>query len=243
MTEDDLELARRRTLVRQRRAIMRIRESSRARLLEKLRVTRRPTRVGTVVVIPTTELVRPKSLTPALTGHHRAFPWRRPELQSRRTRGEKVGPTSHDGTNAFTLVRGHRHGEVKPVHEGDGVGGEVGVAVVEVELRQGDGGGASSPVALEAAAAVTGGAGESVVRIVAPGTGPDAAGPEGGRGGEGTVGEGVEGEATALEDLVARVGLYGRPDSEGAVVDDGQNELGVCSGSKGAQDKEERGSE
>lgn len=221
MTEDDLELARRRTLVRQGRAIMRIRESSRASMLEKLRVTRRPTRVGTVVVIPTTQLVRPKSLTSALTGHHRAVAWRRPELQSRRTRGEKVGPTSHDGTNAFTLVRRHRHGEVKPVHEGDGVGGEVGVAVVEVELRQGDGGGASSPVALEAAAAVPGGAGESVVRIGASGTGPDAAGPESGRGWEGTVGEGVEGEAAALEDLVARVGLYGRPDSEGAVVDDG----------------------
>lgn len=55
----------------------------------------------------------------------------------------------------------------------------------------------------------------------APGAGPDTAGPVGGGGGEGTVGVGWEGEAAALEDWVAGVGLDGWPDGEGAVVDEG----------------------
>lgn len=94
-------------------------------------------------------------------------------------------------------------------------------AVVEGELCEGGGGAAAEAVAFEAPAAVAGEAGEAGAGVVAAGAAPDATGPVGGGGREGAVGEGGEGETAALERRVAGVGLYGWPDCERAVVDDG----------------------
>ena len=47
----------------------------------------------------------------------------------------------------------------------------------------------------------------------------------------------VESEAAALEDRVAGVGLDGRPDGEGAVVNQGYKETWVRGFGEGAQDK------
>lgn len=113
----------------------------------------------------------------------------------------------------------YRHGEVEAIDEADGVGGEVGVAVVEAELGESGRGGTTAAIALDAATAVAGGAGEVVVGVGAASPGPDAARPVDGGGREGAVGEGVEGEAAPLEDGVAGVGLNGWIDGEGAVVD------------------------
>lgn len=58
-----------------------------------------------------------------------------------------------------------------------------------------------------------------MVAVGASGAGPDPTRPEGDRGGEGAMGQGWESEASPLEDGVAGIGLYSRPDGEGAVVD------------------------
>lgn len=221
MTENNLEFTRRRALMHHRRAIMRIRESSRTRVLEKLGIARTPTRLRIIKMVPTTKLVGTESLTPTLTTHHRTVAWRRPELQGSGAGGQEVSPASHDGAVALALVRGDRHGDVVAVDEADAVGGEVGVAVVEGELGEGGRGGAAGAGALEAATAVAGGAGEAVAGVGAVGAGPDPARPVLGRSGKGPVGEFFEGEAAALEDGVAGVGLDGGPDGEGAVVDHG----------------------
>lgn len=158
-----------------RRAIMRIRESSRTRVLEKLGIARTPTRLRIIKMVPTTKLVGTESLTPTLTTHHRTVAWRRPELQGGGAGGQEISPASHDGAVALALVRGDRHGDVVAVDEADAVGGEVGVAVVEGELGEGGRGGAAGAGALEAATAVAGGAGEAVAGIGAVGAGPDPA--------------------------------------------------------------------
>ena len=108
------------------------------------------------------------------------------------------------------------HGEVEAIDEADGVGREVGVAVVEAELGEG---GTTSAIALDAAIVVAGGVGEMVVVVSTAGSGPNATKPVDGGGREGAVGEGVEGEAAPLEDGVSRVWMNGWIEGEGAVVD------------------------
>lgn len=242
MTENDLKLPRRRALVRQRRAIVPVRHRRRASLLEELRISRRPARLRTVVLVPTTQLVGPERLAPALAPHHGPVSRGRPQLQRRRTRGEQVRPAPHDGAVALPLVGRNGHGDVEPVNQADCVGGLVLVAVVEAELGEGGGCGAAGPGALEAAAAVAGGAGEVAGGgSGAAGAGPDPAGPVLGGAREGAVGKLVEVEAAPFEDGEAGVGLDGGPDWVGAVVDYGHDE--VRSGSIGDgedQGKEER---
>lgn len=218
MTEDDFELFGGRALVHERGAIVRVGEGRRARVLEELRVARRPARVRAVVVVPAAQLVRPERGAPAPAPHDRRTPL---HLQRVRARAEEVRAAADDGARALALVRRDGHGDVEAVDEADAVGGEVGVAVVEDELGQGGRGGAAEAAALEAAAAVAGGAGEAVAVVGAGGAGPDAAGPVGGGGREGAVGEGGEGEAAALQDGVPGVGLNGGPDGVGAVVHQG----------------------
>lgn len=116
-------------------------------------------------------------------------------------------------------MRGDGQGDVEPVDERDTVGGEVVVAVVKGELCQRGWCGPTESVAFQAAAAVTRDAGELAVGFGAAGSGPDPARPVLGRSGEGAVGEAMEIEAATFEDWVAGVGLNGRPDGEGAVVD------------------------
>lgn len=116
-------------------------------------------------------------------------------------------------------MRGDSHGDVEAVDERDTVGGEVVVAVVEAELGQGGWSGPAESVAFQAVAAVASDAGEFAVGVGAAGSGPDPARPVLGRSGEGAVGEAMEIEAATFEDWVAGVGLDGRPDGEGAVVD------------------------
>lgn len=142
-------------------------------------------------------------------------------------------------------MRRHGQAEVETVDEADAIGGEVVVAVVEAELDEGGRGFAAGAVALKLAAAVAGGAGEAFVSGDAAGAAPDAAGPVLGRGREGTVGEGVEGEAAALQDGVADVGLDGGPDGVRAVVDQGQDHarLGVGCGLGEGQEKQNSGQE
>ncbi|GLT65084.1 hypothetical protein SLA2020_375410 [Shorea laevis] len=169
-------------------------------------------------MIPAAQLVRVERLTPALAPHN--WPVRMwPELQLVRTGSEQVCTAAHDRALAFALVGGHGHGDVEPIYEADTVGGEVLVPMVETELGEGGRGGATKAVALEAAATVSGGAGEVAVGIVAASASPDAARPVLGRGGEGAVGESVEGKPTLLKDGKASVGLDSGPDSEGTVVD------------------------
>ncbi|KAK1264516.1 hypothetical protein QJS04_geneDACA011233 [Acorus gramineus] len=216
---------------------MRVRERCGARVFEIVRVRRRPTRAGAVVLVPAAQLVRPERLAPALTPHD-VPSTRGAHLKRSRARREQVRAAAHDGADPVPLVRGDCQGDVEAVDEADAVGGVVGAGVVEVELRESGGGGAAEAGALEAAAAVAGEAGEAVVGVGAAGAGPDSARPGLVRGGEGAVGEGVEGEAAVLEDGVARVGLDGGPDGVGAVVDEGESE-GVQGDGAGGEDKEE----
>lgn len=108
MAEDNLELTRGRTLVHERRCVMRKGERRRARVLEERGVHRPLTHLRAIVMVPTAKLVRVKSLTPTLTRHHRAVTHRNTVLQQRRTRGNQVAATTHHGAHAFTLVRRHR---------------------------------------------------------------------------------------------------------------------------------------
>lgn len=226
MAENDFNLPRLRALVHQRRRVVRVRERLRTSTLEELRVVRRLARLHTVEMSPAAELVRLERLAPALARHHRTVSAVGPEVERRRTRVEEVRPAPHHRTYALPFVWGHRHGQVEAVDEAHGVGREVGVAVVEVQLDEGGRRGAAQAVALQAAAAVAGGAGEVAVGVRAAGSGPDSAGPVGGRRGERAVSEGVEGEAAALENGVAGVGLDCRPDGEGTVVDESESEIG-----------------
>lgn len=242
VTENDLKLPRRRALVRQRRAIVPVRHRRRARLLEELRISRRPARLRTVVLVPAAQLVGPERLAPALAPHHGPVSRGRPQLQRLGTRGEQVRPAPHDGAVALPLVGRNGHGDVEPVNQADRVGGLVLLAVVEAELGEGGGGGAAGPGALEAAAAVAGGAGEVAGGGGgAAGAGPDPAGPVLGGAREGAVGELVEVEAAPFEDGEAGVGLDGGPDWVGAVVDYGHDEVRAGSIGDGEdQGKEER---
>lgn len=115
---------------------MRISKRRRASMFKKRRKRRRFTRLWTIIMPPAAKLVRTKSLATALTRHHRAMPRRRPHLELLRTRGQQIRPASDHRTNSLPFVRSHRHREVKSVNKGHTVGGEVGVAVVEAELRE-----------------------------------------------------------------------------------------------------------
>ncbi|KAA8543909.1 hypothetical protein F0562_021915 [Nyssa sinensis] len=148
VTENDLELTWRRALVRERRAIVRIGERGRTRVLEELGVTRTTTRLRTVVMVSATELVRTERFTATLARHDGSVAGRGPELQASGTCSEEVGPASNDRAPAFSLVWGHGHRKVEAVDEADGVGGEVGVAVVEGELGECGRCGAARSVAL-----------------------------------------------------------------------------------------------
>lgn len=188
-------------------------------MLEELRESRSPTRLRTIVMVPTTKLVRAKGLASAFTTHHRTVTRWRSVLQILRAGGEKISLAPHDGAKAFAFVRGHRHGDVKTVHKADFVGREVLVAtVVEAELRQRDGGGTTEAVALYAVAAVSRGAVEMAVGMGAAGSSPDTTGPVGGGCREGTVGQGIEGEAASFEDGLAGVGLDSWVNRERAVI-------------------------
>lgn len=159
--------------------------------LEELGVVRSPTRLWTVVVVPATQLIRTESLTTTLASHHRTVTWWRPELQSLRARGQKVGSATDHWAKPLALVRCHRHSEVEAVNEANGVGREVLVAMMEANLNERRRSFSSGTVALYSATAVAGGAGEVVVRICAAGSGPDPTRPVVVRGGEGAVGESV----------------------------------------------------
>lgn len=240
MAEDDLELTWRRALVDERRAIMRISESSGASMLEKLRVVGSPASLRTVIVVPATDLIRTESFASTLASHHRTVNWRPPELQPLRTRGEEISSATDDRADPLPLVRRYRHRHVEPVDEADAVGSEVLVAVVECDLGQRRRSLPAGAVAFDSAAAVAGGAGEVVVGVRAAGSGPDPTRPVVVRGGEGMVGESVESETASLEDVVAGVGLDGWPDSEGTVVDHGQHECRVGSVRETAEDQNGR---
>lgn len=180
MAEYDLELLWSGAVVRQRRAVVRVRERGRALALEVVRVRARPARLGTVVHVPTAQLVRPERRAPALAPDD-TTPVRRAQLQRAGAVGEQVLPATDDGTAAFPFVRGDGHGDVEAVDEGDAVGGEVlaGPTVVEGELGESGGRGAAEAAALEAGAAVAGRAGEvgGGAGGGATGAGPNAAGP------------------------------------------------------------------
>lgn len=116
MTEDDLELAGRRTLVRQVRAIVRVSESIRARVLEKLRVTRCPARPRTVIHITATKLVGVEGQATALAPYHvTAGGNRRSGLEWSWTSREEVSAAADDGTTTLTFVRSDRHADVEAV--------------------------------------------------------------------------------------------------------------------------------
>lgn len=203
-------------------AVVSVRKCSRARVLEELRVRRRPARARAVVVVPAAQLVRTESHAPTLAPNYMA-PCRCPHLKHVGTRGEEVGAASDDGALPLALVRGDGHADVEAVDEADAVGGEVAAAaVVEGDLGKGGWGGAAETAALKAAAAVAGCAGEAAAGECAAGPAPDAAGPVVGRGREGPVSQSREGEAPLLENVVARVGLDSRPHRERTVVDHGQ---------------------
>lgn len=162
---------------------------------------------------------------------------RAPQLQTLGTRGEQIGSATDHRTNPFPLVRRHRHRQVEAVDQADTVGGEVVVAVVQCDLDQRRRSFASGAVAFDFAAAVAGGAGEAVVGVRAARSGPDPTRPVVVRSGEGAVGECVESETAALQDVVAGVGLDGRPDSERTVVDQGQYHCRVGSVADSAEDQ------
>lgn len=170
-------------------------------------------------MVPTAQLVRTERLAGALASHHAGV---RRHPQPLGTRGEEIGLAAYHRAHAVALVRGDGQGDVEAVDEADAVREEVVGPVVEVDLRQRSGGCAAGSVALEAAAAVAGEAGEVVLGLGAVGAGPDPTRPGLGRGGEGAVGEGGEVEAATLEDGVAGVGLDAGPEGEGAVVDQSQ---------------------
>lgn len=218
MTENDFQFPRRRALMRQRRAIVRICERRRTSALEEVGVACRLACLWAVVVVPAAKLVLPEGVAGALAPYHPTV--RRSQLQRVRARLQQIRLTSHHRALPFPLVGGHRHRNVESVDQAHGVRGKVGVAVVEAELGQCGGGGAAEAVALQAAAAVTGDAGEVAVGVGAVAAGPYTAGPVGVGGGEGAVGEGVENEAAALQHRMAGVGQNGGPNGEGTVVDD-----------------------
>lgn len=221
MAEYNLKFTWRRTLVHERRAVMGIRKRGGASLLEKLGITRRLTRLRTIVMVPATKLVRTKGFAPTLTTHHRTLSRSRPQLQLLRTRFQQIDPAPDHGTNAFALVRCHRHGEVETVHEAHLVGRQVLFAsVVEAELRQRHWRGAAEAVALYAVAAVSRGTRETAVGVGTACSSPDAAGPLGSGCGEGTVGQCLKGKAAAFEDRVAGVGLDSWVNGERTVVND-----------------------
>nr|GMD69348.1 glyoxalase family protein, expressed [Ipomoea batatas] len=134
VTENDFELTRRRALVHQRRGVVGVSESGRTSVLEELGVGRRLAGLRVIVVVSAAELVRLEGLAPALARNDRAVPAVGADLEACGTRVQKISPAPHDGALALAFVRGHRHGDVEPVHEADAVGREVGVAVVEHEL-------------------------------------------------------------------------------------------------------------
>lgn len=74
MAENDFEFAWSRALMCQRRIVMRVRESSRASMLEEIRVTRRTTCLWAVVMVAATKLICPERGAAALTPYN--FPIR-----------------------------------------------------------------------------------------------------------------------------------------------------------------------
>lgn len=120
----------------ERGAVVSVSEGGGTRVLEKLRETRCPTRLWTVVVIPAAELVRAEGFAPALAPNNRPVTWRRPQLQLGRTRLEQVHAAADDRADSFAFMWGHSQRDVEAVDEGDSIGGEVLVAVVDADLRQ-----------------------------------------------------------------------------------------------------------
>ncbi|CAH9109133.1 unnamed protein product [Cuscuta epithymum] len=156
VAENDFQLTRRRTRVRQRRHVVRVRVRRRASLLEELRVARRPARLRAVEMVPAAELVRLERFAPTLAGHHRPVTALGPEVKLRRARLDEIRPAADHRTVAFPFVGGDRQGEVEAVDEADRVGGEVTVSVVEIQLDESRRKGAAGAVALQPAAAVPG---------------------------------------------------------------------------------------
>lgn len=218
MAKYNLELLGRRALVYKGGVVMSESKGGRTRMLEEQRVKGRLTHLWAVIMVPTAQLVRAQSLAPTLTRHHGSVTRGCTVLQRWRTRAEQIRATAHHRTHPFALVWGHRHGDVKTVHEAHAVRGEVVRAVVDAELGQSRRSHAAGAVALQPATAVAGRAVELVVGISASGSGPDPAGPVAVGYGYGDVGESVEDEAAASEDRVAGVGLDAGPDGEVAVV-------------------------
>jgi hypothetical protein len=66
VTKDNFKFTWRRTLMRERWTIMSISKRGRTRMLKELREARSPTRLWTIVMVPATQLIRSKCLTPAL---------------------------------------------------------------------------------------------------------------------------------------------------------------------------------
>lgn len=105
-------------------------------MLEEVRINRWLTHLWAIVMVPAAQLVRPKGLAPTLTRHHRTVTLRYTVLQRRRTRRKQIHSTAYHGAHAFTLVWGHRHGDVEAVHEANAVGGVVVRTMVDAELSQ-----------------------------------------------------------------------------------------------------------
>lgn len=187
MAEDDLEFTRRRTLVHKRGVIVGICKGGRASVLKEIRVARRLTRLWTVEMVPTAQLIRTQSLTPAFASHNRTMTSWRAKLQPFGTCGEQICTTADDGAYTFAFMRCNRQGNVETVNKADAVRGEVILTVVDGELSQCSWGCTSSSVTLEFATTVAGDTGEPVVDGGASGSGPNTAGPVRGWGWEGLV--------------------------------------------------------
>lgn len=110
---------------------MRVRKRGRTSMLKEIRPLGPFTRLRAVEMTSAAKLVGIERLASALTRDHAPI---RVFLQRPRTRGQQIRLATDNRTHAFTLVRRYRHGDVEAVDEADGVGGLVGVAVVEAEL-------------------------------------------------------------------------------------------------------------
>nr|DAD27764.1 TPA_asm: hypothetical protein HUJ06_029231 [Nelumbo nucifera] len=170
------------------RAIVRVGDRGWAGVLEELRVAGRFARLRTVVMVPAAQFVGSKRLTPALARHHRPVTRGTPQLQALGTSFKQISLATHHWTNALAFVRGHRHRQVKPIHQADTVGRLIVVAMVEAKLRQGSGSDPTGAITLEAATAVSRSTGEAAVGVGTTGPSPQATGPMVSRSGEGPVG-------------------------------------------------------
>ncbi|CAH9073087.1 unnamed protein product [Cuscuta europaea] len=109
-------------------------------------------------MVPAAKLVRLERFASTLASHHRSVTALGPEMKLRRARLDEIRLAADHRTLACPFVGGDRHGEVEAVDEADRVGGEISVTVVEIQLDESCRKGAAGAVALQAAAAVPGGA-------------------------------------------------------------------------------------